>query len=278
MEGQVDPRVVEALKAAGVPTQNIEPTKLAEPVGTTDPVSLRRPSANEQALENAATPKAQSAEQSTEQPTEDGTGEGEPKEQAAPQYVTLEQLNQVMESGFRRIQSATDKALSTFSAKGQQQVQTLLEQLEEAREDQRIAALPPEEQVVALRNRLEKSRKSQQAPAQNTELATPQVNVPTTPLRSMLEVALGKLGVDPKDARVDWANDAMDYETGMTRWGESVKKILDGQGVAAAQKAKVKSGHYKSGNSGPSGSSSKEVDKLSPSEKIQLGLQQAQAK
>lgn len=275
MEGQVDPRVVEALQAAGVPTQNIEPAKLAEPVETPTPVPLRMPSANEQALADAATPKAPAAESASEEGTE---GEESTEGKAAPQYVTLEQLHQVMEAGFRRIQSSTDKAVSTATAKNQQQLQSILDQLEDAKEEQRIAALPPEEQILARVARLEKARKSPPVVPQTNEEATPQVGVPVTPLRDMLEVALGRLGIDPKDARIDWADKVGDYQTGMQRWGSSIKKILDEQGQVAAQKAKAKSGHYKAGNSGASGSTSKEVDKLSPSEKIQLGLQQSTRK
>jgi hypothetical protein len=285
-ESSVDPRVIEALKEVGV--SDIQLDQLREKLV----VTAKAPS-DTVTVDTAIIPDNGSEEATATEVSKDGTPAAKPSS-TTPQtnQVTLDQINELLAKQARQFQSTTDKSVSSLRktiesiTSKNSALETMLEDMQA---ESTINALPPEQQMAARLQRMEQKLRNPK-PSPITALATTQpspdngdqtpVTASNSPnLKAVLDDYVTAHGLDPNDPKLDWANEpGVDFNTGFTRLKSSIKKITERQSQEKASAEKTKAGLHKTGNSGASGSPHSAIDKMTPEQKIEYGMNNPKAK
>jgi len=136
--------------------------------------------------------------------------------------ATIKAVEEAKEAGKRELQSAQDRNKAEL-ARMERRAKTAETTLTAARTQ--VQSIDPE---VAKEMELAELRAEKQARTteEQQDILSQQQSSQAKEVQESLNAYLGELKIDPKDARLDWADDAKDYISGRTRFDASVAKII----------------------------------------------------
>ena len=136
--------------------------------------------------------------------------------------ATIKAVEVAKEAGKRELQSAQDRNKAEL-ARMEKRARTAESTLTAARTQ--VQNIDPE---VAKEMELAELRAEKQARTteEQQDVLSQQQSSQAKAVQESLNAYLGELKIDPKDARLDWADDAKDYISGRTRFDASVAKII----------------------------------------------------
>lgn len=153
-------------------------------------------------------------------------------QEARVAQLVAEQMEAAKETGRREMQGKKDKEV----AEAQRRARFAEDSLGRVRG--RYSDLDPEARQTLESEDLQgevnfyRTRDAQEAQARQAMEFTQVLN-------ASLLAHLDDLGIDPKDKRIDWANDATDFIQGQSRFNKSVAKIVKEDTTTAKSKAQT---------------------------------------
>ncbi len=273
----VDSIIAEALKSAGVPESDI----------TIPPEIVQGEPA--QGVPNLdGTPKGQTKGETplekleNEEPVDETPKPSEPKSGESPeQPLSKSDIETIITQATSKLQSLVDRKISGITT-SMQQTNAALNQFFQTQEDSAIAGLPENEQLARRLERLEKGGTQAKIQVETTQ---PQPDAVAQQLYQYLIDMTDIAGLKKEDKRLDWAGDLAVGQTTeiVSRFKTSVKSALaedqeksikdlksDSDKVIAG--VRKKTGVDKVSTSGPSGNGLPDLSKLTPMQKIELGI------
>ncbi len=271
-----DSIVSQALKDAGVPEANINLTPTPSQTVAADKAVVPRLDGE---LKGPTKDTEFSAEIDKIFAAKEPVGpDGKPPEGADGDKVVAlgkEEMSQMLTETLGKFQSLVDRKINQLQ---QQQTATVnaLNSLISTQEQAVLEGLPEDVQLKRRLEKLEKGEGSQVVTTQPVSQQLPQ-------FYNYLVSFVTAVGLDPADKRIDWAPDEDDPNTGLNKFLTSIKNAvsedkqkeigdLKAEATKAVTKLAKRLGVDKIPTSPPSGDGLPDMSKLSPMEKIELGL------
>uniref|UniRef100_A0A6M3J6R7 Uncharacterized protein n=2 Tax=viral metagenome TaxID=1070528 RepID=A0A6M3J6R7_9ZZZZ len=263
--------IAKALEAAGVPPRNIE---------------LPKDAGKEPTHPNPYTPEGTPKGEVKGELVVEGAEPSEPESTEPAEPLSTEKPTTVLSKvgieaainqASSRFQSIMDRKINQLQAQMTGTINAL-NQFFQAQESADISGLPENEQVLKRLERLEKGGKMPQIQVQQP------IEQQSAQFYQQLANFVDTVGLKIDDKRIDWAPDISDPKVGFNRFLASVKNALTEDQTKVIQelknngdkeitKLRKKTGVDKVSTSGPSGAGTPDIDKMTPFQKIELGLQ-----
>lgn len=205
----------------------------------------------------------------------EATSDAELGEKVVPP-ITKAEIETLLNNTTSKFQSMIDRKINQLNTNMQNTI-GVINQFLQSQDDASIAGLPEDMQIKKRLEKLEKGGKGLQIPTQPVD------QQPVNYYQNLVNF-VDATGLKVDDKRIDWAPDETDPKEGFNRFLGSIKKALvqdqtnallaiKKEGEKAIQQVRKKTGVDKVSMGGPAGAGTKDIDKMSPFQKLEYAFQ-----